>query len=195
MVVEAKRWQWKITYMENIMKDSVHGNYESGSSDDDDDDDDDDNDDDDDDGEEELKQDNEEEKDDEDDNDRVKNMKVKTDDYWVQEINCLEWENFAFHSSPLIILVFKGYNSLWCLKLLFHIASDNWKLLKELEEAIKVYWNAKDRLPPRAVKIDINIKRDLAYALKFKGCPQILFLRGHGVVYRKKGFTVTPIIR
>ncbi|XP_057748119.1 LOW QUALITY PROTEIN: thioredoxin-like fold domain-containing protein MRL7 homolog, chloroplastic [Arachis stenosperma] len=127
MVVEGKRWQWKITY-----------------------------------------------------------MKVKTDDYWVQEINCLEWENFAFHPSPLIILVFKRYNSLWCLKLLFHIASDNWKLLKELEEAIKVYWNAKDRLPPRAVKIDINIERDLAYALKVKGCPQILFLRGHGVVYRKK---------
>ncbi|KAL4331711.1 uncharacterized protein DS421_13g438980 [Arachis hypogaea] len=148
------------------MKDSVHGNYESESSDDDDDDDDDD------DGEEELKKDNEEEEDDEDDNDR--------------EINCLEWENFAFHPSPLIILVFKRYNSLWCLKLLFHIASDNWKLLKELEEAIKVYWNAKDRLPPRAVKIDINIKRDLAYALKVKGCPQILFLRGHGVVYRKK---------
>ncbi|XLS88358.1 hypothetical protein HN51_038524 [Arachis hypogaea] len=104
----------------------------------------------------------------------------------MAEINCLEWENFAFHPSPLIILVFKRYNSLWCLKLLFHIASDNWKLLKELEEAIKVYWNAKDRLPPRAVKIDINIKRDLAYALKVKGCPQILFLRGHGVVYRKK---------
>lgn len=28
-------------------------------------------------------------------------------------------------------------------------ASDNWKVLKELEKAAKVYWNAKDRLPPR----------------------------------------------
>ncbi|MED6108812.1 Thioredoxin-like fold domain-containing protein mrl7, chloroplastic [Stylosanthes scabra] len=100
----------------------------------------------------------------------------ETDDYWVQEINCLEWENFAFHPSPLIVLVFERYNR----------ASDNWKLLKELEEAIKVYWNAKDRLPPRAVKIDINIERDLAYALKVKECPQILFLRGHRVVYREK---------
>ncbi|XP_057757707.1 thioredoxin-like fold domain-containing protein MRL7, chloroplastic [Arachis stenosperma] len=100
----------------------------------------------------------------------------ETEDYWVQEINCLEWENFAFHPSPLIVLVFERYNR----------ASDNWKLLKELEEAIKVYWNAKNRLPPRAVKIDINIERDMAYALKVKECPQILFLRGHRVVYREK---------
>ena len=28
-------------------------------------------------------------------------------------------------------------------------ATDNWKLLKEMEKALKVYWNAKDRLPPR----------------------------------------------
>ncbi|KAG5040977.1 hypothetical protein JHK85_013453 [Glycine max] len=98
------------------------------------------------------------------------------DDNWVQEINCLEWESFAFHPSPLIVLVFERYNR----------ASDNWKILKELEKAIKVYWRAKDRLPPRAVKIDINIERDLAYALKVRECPQILFLRGHRVVYREK---------
>ncbi|XP_057250371.1 thioredoxin-like fold domain-containing protein MRL7, chloroplastic isoform X2 [Beta vulgaris subsp. vulgaris] len=61
------------------------------------------------------------------------------DDSWVQEINCLEWESFAFHPSPLIVLVFERYNR----------ATDNWKLLKELEKALKVYWNAKDRLPPR----------------------------------------------
>lgn len=98
------------------------------------------------------------------------------DDNWVQEINCLEWESFAFHPSPLIVLVFERYNR----------ASDNWKNLKELEKAVKVFWRAKDRLPPRTVKIDINIERDLAYALKVRECPQILFLRGNRIVYREK---------
>ncbi|KAK4347059.1 hypothetical protein RND71_033398 [Anisodus tanguticus] len=65
-------------------------------------------------------------------------------------------------------------------------ASDNWKALKELEKATKVYWSAKERLPPRTVKIDINIERDLAYALKVKECPQILFLRGNKILYREK---------
>lgn len=32
------------------------------------------------------------------------------DDNWVKEINCLEWESFAFHPSPLIVLVFERYN-------------------------------------------------------------------------------------
>ncbi|CAN7057203.1 unnamed protein product [Brassica oleracea var. botrytis] len=98
------------------------------------------------------------------------------DDSWVKEINCLEWESFAFHPSPLVVLVFERYKR----------ASDNWKTLKELEKAIKVYWDAKDRLPPRAVKIDLNIETDLAYALKAKECPQILFLRGNRILYREK---------
>ncbi|XP_043707478.1 thioredoxin-like fold domain-containing protein MRL7 homolog, chloroplastic [Telopea speciosissima] len=98
------------------------------------------------------------------------------DDNWVKEINCLEWESFAFHPSPLIVLVFERYNR----------ATENWKLLKELENAIKVYWEAKDRLPPRAVKIDINIERDLAYALRVRECPQLLFLRGNKILYREK---------
>lgn len=100
------------------------------------------------------------------------------DDGLVKEINCLEWESFAFHPSPLIVLVFERYNR----------ASDNWKVLKELENAAMVYWKAKDRLPPRTVKIDINIERDLSYALKVKECPQILFLRGNKILYREKGF-------
>ena len=29
---------------------------------------------------------------------------------WVKEINCLEWESFAFHPSPLVVLVFERYN-------------------------------------------------------------------------------------
>lgn len=37
------------------------------------------------------------------------------------------------------------------------------------------------------MKIDINIERDLAYALKVKECPQILFLRGNRILYREKG--------
>ncbi|KAK2648868.1 hypothetical protein Ddye_016357 [Dipteronia dyeriana] len=100
------------------------------------------------------------------------------DDDWVKEINCLEWENFAFHPSPLVVLVFERYNR----------ATDNWKTLKELEKAVKVYWSSKDRLPPRAIKIDINIERDLAYALKVKECPQILFLLGNRIIYREKEF-------
>ncbi|KAF5202018.1 Thioredoxin-like fold domain-containing protein mrl7 protein [Thalictrum thalictroides] len=100
----------------------------------------------------------------------------EVDDNYVKEINCLEWESFAFHPSPLIVLVFERYNR----------ANDNWKFLKELEKAIQVYWNAKDRLPPRTVKIDINIERDLAYALKVRECPQLLFLRGNKILYCEK---------
>lgn len=37
------------------------------------------------------------------------------------------------------------------------------------------------------MKIDINIERDLAYALKVRNCPQILFLRGNRILYREKG--------
>ncbi|KAL5729270.1 Thioredoxin-like fold domain-containing protein mrl7 [Ranunculus cassubicifolius] len=102
----------------------------------------------------------------------------EVDDNYVNEINCLEWEAFAFRPSPLMVLVFQRYNK----------ASENWRFLKELEKAIKVYWEAKDRLPPRTVKIDINIERDLAYALKAKECPQLLFLKGNKILYREKSF-------
>ncbi|KAK9082775.1 hypothetical protein Scep_029246 [Stephania cephalantha] len=98
------------------------------------------------------------------------------DDNIVKEINCLEWESFAFHPSPLIVLVFERYTR----------ATDNWKVLKELEKAVKVYWNAKDKLPPRTVKLDINIERDLAYALKVREGPELLFLKGNRILYREK---------
>ncbi|TQE09834.1 hypothetical protein C1H46_004608 [Malus baccata] len=88
----------------------------------------------------------------------------EVEDNWVKEINCLEWESFAFHPSPLLVLVFERYNR----------ASENWKALKELEKAVK------------SVKIDINIERDLAYALKVRDCPQILFVRGNRILYREK---------
>ncbi|CAM0883006.1 unnamed protein product [Alopecurus aequalis] len=100
----------------------------------------------------------------------------EVDQGWVKEINCLEWESFAFHPSPLIVLVFERYNR----------AADNWRFLQELEKATKVYWNTKDRLPPRTVKIDMNIERDLASALQAKECPQLLFLRGNKILYREK---------
>ncbi|KAJ3691769.1 hypothetical protein LUZ61_020933 [Rhynchospora tenuis] len=97
---------------------------------------------------------------------------------WVQEINCLEWESFAFHPSPLVVLVFERYKR----------AADNWKFLMEFEKAAKIYWSCKDRLPPRTVKIDVNIETDLAYALKVteSDCPQLLFLRGNQILYRQK---------
>lgn len=120
--------------------------------------------------------------------------------------------------------------------LLLHRAADNWKLLKELEKAAKVYWSAKDRLPPRVcvdlssflrfllflyktqtllfaflflvwsnnrtilyvlqtVKIDINIETDLAYALKVKECPQLLFLKGNKILYREKGILNTLLCK
>ncbi|KAL9997680.1 putative thioredoxin-like domain-containing protein MRL7/MRL7L [Helianthus debilis subsp. tardiflorus] len=64
-------------------------------------------------------------------------------------------------------------------------SSENWRALKELEKAAKVYWSAKDRLPPRTVKLDMNLETDLAYALKVRECPQILFLRGNRIIYRE----------
>ncbi|XP_042418874.1 thioredoxin-like fold domain-containing protein MRL7 homolog, chloroplastic [Zingiber officinale] len=100
------------------------------------------------------------------------------DEGWVKEINSLEWESFAYHPSPLVVLVFERYRR----------AAHNWRMLKELENAAKVYWSAKDRLPPRTIKIDINIERDLAYALKVKECPELLFLKGNTILYREKEF-------
>ena len=40
----------------------------------------------------------------------------------------------------------------------------------------------------QTVKIDINIETDLAYALKVKECPQLLFLKGNKILYREKGW-------
>lgn len=42
------------------------------------------------------------------------------DDAWVKEINCLEWESFAFHPSPLIVLAFERYNRLHLLSIRFN---------------------------------------------------------------------------
>lgn len=42
----------------------------------------------------------------------------------------------------------------------------------------------------QAVKVDINIEKDLAFALKIRECPQILFLRGNRILYREKRKTI-----
>lgn len=39
----------------------------------------------------------------------VVNWEGELDNCLVKEINCLEWEKFAFHPSPLIVLVFERY--------------------------------------------------------------------------------------
>lgn len=39
----------------------------------------------------------------------------------------------------------------------------------------------------QTVKVDMNIERDLAFALQVKECPQLLFLRGNKILYREKG--------
>ncbi|EEF32529.1 hypothetical protein RCOM_0258490 [Ricinus communis] len=71
------------------------------------------------------------------------------------------------HISPTNKVTGQEGQSNQCTRLKFVCrATDNWKTLKELEKAVKVYWSAKDRLPPRSVKIDVNIEKDLAYALK-----------------------------
>lgn len=44
-------------------------------------------------------------------------------------------------------------------------------------------------LHDQTVKIDMNIEKDLAYALKVKECPQVLFLRGNKILYREKGLS------
>ncbi|KAK8570078.1 hypothetical protein V6N13_002777 [Hibiscus sabdariffa] len=56
------------------------------------------------------------------------------------------WESFAFHPSALIVLVFERHKR----------ETHSWKTSKELEKAIQVYQNAKDRLPPQAVKLDVR---------------------------------------
>jgi hypothetical protein len=38
---------------------------------------------------------------------------------------------------------------------MFHRAADNWKFVQEFEKAAKVYWNAKDRLPPRVSMLNV----------------------------------------
>lgn len=43
------------------------------------------------------------------------------------------------------------------------------------------------------MKIDTNIERDLAYALKARECPQILFLRGNRILYREKGEIISAL--
>lgn len=39
----------------------------------------------------------------------------------------------------------------------------------------------------QTIKIDINIEKDLAYALNVKACPELLFLKGNKILYREKG--------
>lgn len=52
--------------------------------------------------------------------------------------------SFIIPDSLLLLFLFIFYHSV-------QRAIDNWKALKELEKALKVYWSAKDRLPPRVL--------------------------------------------
>ncbi|KAK8570071.1 hypothetical protein V6N13_002770 [Hibiscus sabdariffa] len=89
------------------------------------------------------------------------------------------WDSFAFHPSALIVLVFERYKR----------ETHSWKTSKELEKTIQVYQNAKDRLPPRNIpgKRQSNWMSHLAYALKVRECPQVLFLFENRIVYRDRG--------
>lgn len=99
----------------------------------------------------------------------------EADNCIIQEICNMEWDDMAFHPTPLVVLVFDRYTRI----------CDNWKALKELEKAFQVYWESHNKLPPRTVKIDAKIERDLASALRVKGTPEILFIRGGKLLYRE----------
>ena len=49
-------------------------------------------------------------------------------------------------------------------------ATDNWKALKELEKALKVYWSAKDKLPPRVLNFLFVLLNFFKVALCFILC-------------------------
>ncbi|KAK8981169.1 hypothetical protein V6N11_059852 [Hibiscus sabdariffa] len=68
---------------------------------------------------------------------RGKNMVVEEDDP--------DWPLDA-DVGALIVLVFERHKR----------ETHSWKTSKELEKAIQVYQNAKDRLPPQAVKLDVR---------------------------------------
>lgn len=65
----------------------------------------------------------------------------------------------------------------------------SWYILKL--GCLQVYFHVYPLKPilslQQSVKVDINIEKDLAYALKVKEGPQILFLRGNRILYREKG--------
>jgi hypothetical protein len=42
-------------------------------------------------------------------------------------------------------------------QIVFCRAADNWRCLKELEKAAKVYWSCKDRLPPRVLSLSLSL--------------------------------------
>jgi hypothetical protein len=62
----------------------------------------------------------------------------------VSTIDSLFLFLFLIPDSLLLLFLFIFYHSV-------QRAIDNWKALKELEKALKVYWSAKDRLPPRVL--------------------------------------------
>lgn len=99
----------------------------------------------------------------------------EADNCIIQEICNMEWDDMAFHPTPLVVLVFERYTRI----------CDNWKALKELEKAFQVYWESHNKLPPRTAKIDAKIEKDLASALRVKDTPEILFIRGGKLLYRE----------
>ncbi|KAJ8747832.1 hypothetical protein K2173_011541 [Erythroxylum novogranatense] len=68
-----------------------------------------------------------------------------------EDVNCLEWEALPFILAPSLFLFSRDITGNLLAR--FAQATDNWKTLKELEKAALVYWQAKDRLPPRLVQM------------------------------------------
>lgn len=79
----------------------------------------------------------------------------EADNCIIQEICNMEWDDMAFHPTPLVVLVFERYTRI----------CDNWKTLKELEKAFQVYWESHNKLPPRSFNFRAKLAWDQIYKL------------------------------
>lgn len=92
----------------------------------------------------------------------------------VKDITAKDWEDAVFRDlGPLVVLFFDRY----------HRPFDNMKARKELDKAIRIFWDS-DKPSPRAVKLDAAKETDLVSALKVKDSPIILFIKSGKIFLR-----------
>lgn len=92
----------------------------------------------------------------------------------VKDITAKDWEDAVFRDlGPLVVLFFDRY----------HRPFDNMKVRKELDKAIRIFWDS-DKPSPRAVKLDAAKETDLVSALKVKDSPIILFIKSGKIFLR-----------
>lgn len=92
----------------------------------------------------------------------------------VKDITAKDWQDAVFRDlGPLVVLFFDRY----------HRPFDNMKARKELDKAIRIFWDS-DKPSPRAVKLDAAKETDLVSALKVKDSPIILFIKSGKIFLR-----------